>query len=989
MNRTLIALLIAVAPAVLVAQLPEYVPSAGLEFWSDFNGDAEDESLQSVSSSIYGAQPAENRNGEANQALTFDGQDDYVLLYGEEGGVSFGESLTLAAWVRPASSISNGTHSRIFNSTEGVGGGPDRWLFTWSPPAHEEKMQFQVDPSGPYGSTSLTVGEWSHVAVVFNQGQVSFYHNGVADGSAAIASTSLAHVMAPIQIGSANGNSFFHGDIDDVGIWSQALTAIQIETLSEAACNYDSEAYQDDGSCLYPPVIDLGDDIETCEDSVTLDAGEGFGSYLWSTGETSQTITVSESGVYEVSTSVPFANEWALSFSGEGQNVLVPEIEAYERNSHTVSLWCNITDIDGGSDLVSKDDEVNERQWLLQLTNNGEFYGHVWTNNDDLSGIISVTTLAENQWYYLTQTWDGAHLKIYIDGNLEGSISTGSELDGGDYPITIGGDDLGWQSWANGVIDNVAIWDVALTQEQVLNFMNCSPSEEATHLVGLWNFEEGEGVVVYDSSVGENHGAIHGASWSEEVPSQDCLSCESSDEILVDFDDCDGYCGEGTVWDEDLQECIALCDDESDDIVCDCPMQPEIDGFVLFGAFEGSFYYYAADAVSWFEADSMSQANAGHLVTIGSQQERDFLNDQLPWDEPTWIGLTQNLMSEEYSEPDGGWEWVTQEPLNYTDWGLNEPNEASSGEDFGMTQRDNGWNDGHPAIVPFEGTPWGFVMEIECCIQGCTNPMACNYQLEANIDDGSCVSCETLASACGEGTVWDPFIQECIVAIPTDTDFDGCVAAGDLLNLLGTFGSCPPIPFSGPCQGQDHVTYQGHDYEIVAIGDQCWFAENLRFLPAINAPSDRSNDTPKYYIWQYDGANLEEGVNTLEYLERGALYNQPAAIDGCPTGWHLPYKEEMDALSAFAGGDAIAGMALKSEAMGGTNELGLDLDFTGYLNDQGLWLAETRANLWTAAPDPANSENGLYRFVHQNFDSFEETGNRKRAGKGVRCIKDQ
>jgi len=240
MNRTLLALLIAVAPAVLMAQLPEYVPSEGLEFWSDFDGDAENEGLQSVSSSIYGAQPVANRNGEANQALTFDGQDDYVLLYGEEGGISFGESLTLAAWVRPASSILNGTHSRIFNSTEGVGAGPDRWLFTWSPPEHEEKMQFQVDPSGsngPYGSTPLTVGEWSHVAMVFDQGQVAFYHNGVADGSATIANNSLAHVLAPIQIGSANGNSFFHGDLDDVGIWSQALTASQIQALFEAETN--------------------------------------------------------------------------------------------------------------------------------------------------------------------------------------------------------------------------------------------------------------------------------------------------------------------------------------------------------------------------------------------------------------------------------------------------------------------------------------------------------------------------------------------------------------------------------------------------------------------------------------------------------------------------------------------------------------------------------------------------------------------------------
>lgn len=240
MNQTLIALLFAAAPAVLVAQLPEYVPLEGLEFWSDFDGDAENESLQSVSSSIYGAQPTTNRNGETNQALTFDGQDDYVLLYEEEGGISFGESLTLAAWVRPASSILNGTHSRIFNSTEGVGGGPDRWLFTWSPPEHEEKMQFQVDPSGsngPYGSTPLTVGEWSHVAMVFDEGQVSFYHNGVADGSTTIANNSLAHVLAPIQIGSANANSFFHGDIDDIGIWSQTLTASQIETLSEAEIN--------------------------------------------------------------------------------------------------------------------------------------------------------------------------------------------------------------------------------------------------------------------------------------------------------------------------------------------------------------------------------------------------------------------------------------------------------------------------------------------------------------------------------------------------------------------------------------------------------------------------------------------------------------------------------------------------------------------------------------------------------------------------------
>lgn len=302
MNQTLLALLIAVAPAGLMAQLPEYVPSEGLEFWSDFDGDSTDESFQSVSSSIYGAQPTVNRNGEANQALAFDGQDDYILLYGNEGGTSFGENLTLAAWVRPASSILNGTHSRIFNSTEGVGGGPDRWLFTWSPPEHEEKMQFQVDPSGsngPYGSTPLTVGEWSHVAMVFDQGQVSFYHNGVADGSATIANNSLAHVLAPIQVGSANGNSFFHGDIDDVGIWSEALSAEQIQALSDGGASQGDPSEEVASGCglfsiqelaeqnlmLMDSILALSAALEECEGADALDGEEDDSNESWLCGD--------------------------------------------------------------------------------------------------------------------------------------------------------------------------------------------------------------------------------------------------------------------------------------------------------------------------------------------------------------------------------------------------------------------------------------------------------------------------------------------------------------------------------------------------------------------------------------------------------------------------------------------------------------------------------------------------------------------------------
>jgi len=68
------------------------------------------------------------------------------------------------------------------------------------------------------------------------------------------------------------------------------------------ACNYDPSATSDDGTCEYEDPFDLGSDVFVCEGSYVLDAGSGYDTYLWSTGETTQTITVTQTGEYSVST---------------------------------------------------------------------------------------------------------------------------------------------------------------------------------------------------------------------------------------------------------------------------------------------------------------------------------------------------------------------------------------------------------------------------------------------------------------------------------------------------------------------------------------------------------------------------------------------------------------------------------------------------------------------------------------------------------------
>ena len=70
---------------------------------------------------------------------------------------------------------------------------------------------------------------------------------------------------------------------------------------------------------------------------------------------------------------------------------------------------------------------------------------------------------------------------------------------------------------------------------------------------------------------------------------------------------------------------------------------------------------------------------------------------------------------------------------------------------------------------------------------GCTDPAACNYDFGAVVEDSSChFNC----LFCQDGTVWSEESQGCVVANPSDTDFDGCVGMIDLLDLLSVFGTC-------------------------------------------------------------------------------------------------------------------------------------------------------------------------------------------------------
>ena len=161
------------------------------------------------------------------------------------------------------------------------------------------------------------------------------------------------------------------------------------------------------------------------------------------------------------------------------------------------------------------------------------------------------------------------------------------------------------------------------------------------------------------------------------------------------------------------------------------------------------------------------------------------------------------------------------------------------------------------------------------------------------------------------------------------------------------------VSFTGFAQWTcgDTWTYQGYDYETVQIGDQCWFAENLRSDQYANGDVIPSN-VPDSALWTTQGAQTFFNLDSTRLDERGRLYNALAVTDQrglCPTDWHVPTDDEFMDLELFIGmsegevsmtgenrgcEEGVAALIKSDTDWGGegagTNETGLGLKWTGY-----------------------------------------------------------
>ncbi|MEI6900537.1 MAG: LruC domain-containing protein, partial [Bacteroidota bacterium] len=117
-----------------------------------------------------------------------------------------------------------------------------------------------------------------------------------------------------------------------------------------------------------------------------------------------------------------------------------------------------------------------------------------------------------NQWYYLVGTYDGTTLKIYVDGVLKNSVTVSKNIRLNGRFISIGSD-AGNQKFFQGLLDEVSLWNVALTSSQITTGRTTGFTGGEAGIKGYWKFNEGTGSISADLSpdqyTGNNNNTLY------------------------------------------------------------------------------------------------------------------------------------------------------------------------------------------------------------------------------------------------------------------------------------------------------------------------------------------------------------------------------------------------------------------------------------------------------------------------------------------------
>jgi hypothetical protein len=205
---------------------------------------------------------------------------------------------------------------------------------------------------------------------------------------------------------------------------------------------------------------------------------------------------------------------YALELDGVDDYVEIPSEPRLDLGQEfTIEAWVKPADDSGVPEnarvhIVSRwGAEGSKNAYLLGLDSQGHLL--LWTHaGSQPSQLTSEATIPADSWSHIAGVLKDGTLKVYINGEPDKqSASNAVAPQSSDHPLRFGADPIG-RIYFKGQINNVRLWNVARTEQDIREGKDRRLTGTEKGLVGNWPFDEGSGATIHDQAC-ENHGQLH------------------------------------------------------------------------------------------------------------------------------------------------------------------------------------------------------------------------------------------------------------------------------------------------------------------------------------------------------------------------------------------------------------------------------------------------------------------------------------------------
>jgi len=272
-------------------------------------------------------------SGKYGGGLRFDGTNDVLSVLNSPSLNISGSQMTLSMWLNP---LAGGAGDQVVFGKF--------WSGTWTPPHYQYGLELDggtvphfyigtaAGLTGAAMGSALPINQWSHLTIVVNGTETRFYVNGNLTATASLAGSITARDSLAYFGADARPGQFFNGTLDDVRVYSRALTNLELLNDMNTPLNAP-------GSDPTAPTVTMtspaNDAVVSGIRTITADATDDV-------GVAGVQFYVDGSPVGPEDTAEPYAAQWDTRVMANGAHTLSARARDTD-NKTTLSSLVNVT----------------------------------------------------------------------------------------------------------------------------------------------------------------------------------------------------------------------------------------------------------------------------------------------------------------------------------------------------------------------------------------------------------------------------------------------------------------------------------------------------------------------------------------------------------------------------------------------------------------------------------------------------------------------